>query len=103
MEVQILIRFFAAALAGALLGTVYFGGLWLTIERIQRTSRPGILLFASFIVRLGVAMAGFYLVAGGELGRLAACLAAFLVTRWLFIKRLQPVPKNRHDIIGQAE
>lgn len=103
MDVQTFTRILAAALAGALLGGLYFGGLWLTIERVQRSKRPGFLLFISFLIRLGLVMAGFYLVAGGDLGRLVACLAAFLVTRWLFIKWLQPGPKNRSDAVGQAK
>lgn len=103
MEVHITFQLTAAALAGVLLSILYFGGLWLTIGKLQQSSRPGALLFASFVVRMGLVVAGFFLVSGGDLGRLAACFAAFLVTRWVFIKRIQLGPKNQSDFAGQVE
>ena len=41
-----------AAVAGILLGIVYFGGLWLTIQRMGQTDRPVLLLMSSFVIRL---------------------------------------------------
>jgi F1F0 ATPase subunit 2 len=103
MEIEGSTRIVTAALAGGLIGILYFGGLWLTIGRMQRTKRPGLLLLASFIGRSGLALGGFYLVSGGELARLAACLGAFFLTRWLFIKKLQPEPKSHPDMLSQAD
>jgi F1F0 ATPase subunit 2 len=56
-----------AALAGILFGVIYFGGLWLTIQKMGQMDRPILLLTGSFILRLALVMAGFYLVSNGRL------------------------------------
>jgi F1F0 ATPase subunit 2 len=59
--------FVIAALAGILFGIIYFGGLWLTIQKMSQVNRPILLLTGSFIVRLGLVLVGFYLVSNGRL------------------------------------
>jgi len=79
-----------AASAGLALGLFYFGGLWLTVRKISCSRRPGLLMFGSFVVRLLVTLCGFYLVMDGSLERVLACLAGFLVMRFVltrFVKR----------------
>lgn len=84
----------ASALVGVLLGIVYFGGLWLTVQRIERANHPVAILAASFIVRLGLVLVGFYLISDGRIERLVACLAAFFLTRLLIVKRVEPAPER---------
>jgi F1F0 ATPase subunit 2 len=79
-----------AALAGILFGIIYFGGLWLTIQKMSQVNRPVILLIASFIVRLGLVLIGFYLIANGRIEMLAVSLITFFITRFFFISRIQP-------------
>ena len=75
-------------LAGAGLGGLYFGGLWLTVARIADARRPRLLLALSALARLAGAVAVFYglLQAGWEV--LAAALVGFLAARqaWLAAK-----------------
>ena len=52
-----------AALAGLLLGIFFFGGLWWTIQKGLSSNHPGLWFFGSLIVRTGVVLIGFYLVA----------------------------------------
>ncbi len=75
------INLMPAAVAGAALGLLYFGGLWLTVRRISCSARPALLMFGSFVVRLLAALCGFYLVMNGSWERLLACLAGFLAVR----------------------
>lgn len=84
----------ASALAGVLLGTMYFGGLWLTVQRIERANHPVAILATSFIVRLGLVLVGFYLISDGRIERLVACLVAFFLTRLFFVKRIQPATER---------
>jgi F1F0 ATPase subunit 2 len=72
-----------AGLAGAGLGIVYFGGLWLTVRWLPRTQWPGLLTLGSLLVRLGGTLVGFYLVMAGRWERLLACLAGFVLVRFL--------------------
>jgi len=65
-----------AMLAGSLLGTVFFGGLWWTIQRSDRSNGPALLFGCSFLIRTFLAVAGFYFVSRGDCW--PACLAFFL-------------------------
>ena len=58
-------------LAGVLLGTIFFGGLWWTIPRGVSSKQPAALFFFSLLLRTGIALAGFYFVARGDWRRVA--------------------------------
>jgi F1F0 ATPase subunit 2 len=89
-----------SALAGALLGLAYFGGLWLTIKKLRQSARPAWLLAASYIIRLAVVLVGFYLVSAGRIERLAVSLLAFLIARFLMIRHFQPHPERSAETNG---
>jgi len=86
-----------AWVAGAGLGAFFFGGLWWTVRRSTSSPRPASLFFASALLRMGVALGGFYLVGGGQWERLLACLAGFLMARlvatWLIPPAGSPAPR----------
>jgi F1F0 ATPase subunit 2 len=79
-----------SALAGIILGILYFGGLWLTITKMRTLKNPGIFLTLSFILRTVIVIGGFYLISAGHLERLAVAMLAFFVTRFVFIKYFSP-------------
>ncbi len=92
-----------AALAGLLLGLFYFGGLWLTVRGITCGKRPGMLMLASFVLRLLVALSGFYMVMDGGPGRLIACLGGFLLMRYILtkaVKRGEPAVQLSDESAG---
>jgi F1F0 ATPase subunit 2 len=82
-------------LAGAILGVIFFGGLWWTIHRALSSTRPAIWFLASLLLRTVLALSGFYLVSRGDWRKLAACLLGFLATR-IAMTRLarEPVDKG---------
>jgi F1F0 ATPase subunit 2 len=75
-------------IAGIGFGLFYFGGLWLTVQRLEVTAHPGLLLVGSYIVRTLVVVWCFYLVMRGSWPRLLACLAGFWAVRLLLTARL---------------
>jgi F1F0 ATPase subunit 2 len=81
---------FLALLAGIVLGFVYFGGLWYTVQRINQAKHQALLFIGSFLLRTLVVLVGFYLVADGRIERIAVSLLGFLVARQYIIKRAQP-------------
>ncbi|MDD3293848.1 MAG: ATP synthase subunit I [Geobacteraceae bacterium] len=87
--ISIISKFSIAALAGLLLGLFYFGGLCLTVRAITCGKRPEMLMLASFVLRLLVALSGFYLVMDGSSGRLIACLSGFLLMRYVLTKAVK--------------
>lgn len=76
-----------ALIAGGLLGAMFFGGLWWTVRKGVSSPRPALWFFASMLLRMGIAVGGFYFVAGGQWERLLACLVGFLLAR-LVVTRL---------------
>ena len=49
--------------AGGLLGAFFFGGLWWTVRKGASSQRPALWFFGSMLLRSGVVLIGFYLVA----------------------------------------
>ena len=88
-------------LAGVLLGTFFFGGLWWTIRSSPPSQWSGLLFTASLLIRMAVAVTGFYLVSHGEWRKLVACLAGFLLAR-IAVTRLIHLPSARSTRIPQA-
>jgi F1F0 ATPase subunit 2 len=79
--------------AGLLLGAMFFGGLWWTVQRGLASSRPALWFGGSLLLRTGIALGGFYFVAAGSLGRMIVCLLGFIVAR-LIVTRLTAIPEN---------
>lgn len=69
------------ALAGALLGAFFFGGLWWTVRQCVNVRHPALWLFASLLLRMSVALTAFYLLGRGHWQRLLMCVLGFLVAR----------------------
>ncbi len=90
-----------AALAGVVLGAMFFGGLWWTVRHALHARHPALWFVGSALLRMGLALGGFYWVgvgvaggaggAGGAAGagqgaswqRLLACLIGFTLARVL--------------------
>jgi F1F0 ATPase subunit 2 len=80
-------------LGGAMLGVVFFGGLWLTVSRLT-AGRGGVFLVPlSLVARLGVLAAGLVLAAQFGPFALLACLLGTLVVRSVAV-RLVRVPSG---------
>ena len=88
-----------ALAAGVALGAFYFGGLWWTVVRGVAARHAPRWLVASLLLRTGVAMFGFYLVAHGSWQRLLVCLCGFAMAR-LIVTRCTalaaPRPASTH-------
>ena len=78
-------------LTGVLLGAFFFGGLWWTIRSSPPSQWSGLLFAGSLLIRMAVAVTGFYLLSHGEWRKLVACLAGFLLAR-ITVTRLVRLP-----------
>jgi F1F0 ATPase subunit 2 len=76
--------------AGGVLGVIFFGGLWWTVERLASSPRPGLWMLGSLLLRMSVTLAGFYLASGGRWGRMLACLAGFIMARLVVMRLCRP-------------
>ena len=93
-------------LAGVLLGTIFFGGLWWTIRKGVSSKQPAALFFFSLLLRTGIALTGFYVVARGDWRRVLACLVGFFLARilvtWLTRMPIAKTATKRVQIVGEV-
>ena len=76
-----------ALATGILLGAIFFGGLWWTVQKGVSSKRPALWFFGSLLLRTSIALVGFYFIARGHWERLLVCLLGFVVAR-LIVMRL---------------
>jgi len=73
--------------AGAVLGAIFFGGLYWTVRKGVSSTRPTLWFHGSALLRMSIAVGGFYVVSGAQWERLLVCLLGFalarLVVTWL--------------------
>lgn len=67
--------------AGVALGGVFFGGLWWTVRKGVSSRQPALWFIGSLLLRMTMALAGFYVVSGGHWERLVSCLLGFVLAR----------------------
>jgi F1F0 ATPase subunit 2 len=68
-------------LAGGALGTIFFGGLWWTVRKGALSRQPALWFCGSLLVRMSLALAGFYFVGSRHWERLLVCLFGFVMGR----------------------
>lgn len=78
-----------AAVAGAMLGSLYFGGLWLTVSHAQHWRNPGLGVAVSLFLRLAMVAMGLYLLGDGHWQRYAAAVPGLLLARWVWVRRIE--------------
>ncbi|MFO7529818.1 MAG: ATP synthase subunit I [Marinobacter sp.] len=75
---------------GVLLGTVFLWGLWLTVQRLPTAAHPAIMMLASLLLRFGVTLAGFLVIARiGSWEHLLVAAAGFTLPRLMIGRRLK--------------
>ncbi|NGP76571.1 hypothetical protein G3570_08000 [Balneolaceae bacterium YR4-1] len=80
-----------ALLSGALTGFIYFGGLWLTVNKIAQYKLSYTLLLLSFAVRAAFVLLVFYAMVIYHWAYLAIALISFLAMRQLLLSKLGKV------------
>jgi F1F0 ATPase subunit 2 len=81
----------AAVVTGALLGGLYFGGLWWTLRCMPRARHPLKLYFGSTVVRLAVLLAALHgVLTYLRWPLLLASLGGFIAIRFVLIGYLGP-------------
>ena len=85
-----------ALVTGVLLGVMFFGGLWWTVQKGFSSKQPALWFFGSLLLRMSIAFAGFYFVSGGHWERLLVCLLGFVMARPI-VTRLTGPPVKHHN------
>ena len=73
---------------GLVLGTFFFGGLWLTVKLAVKSKYPSLLFMLSSAFRIVVTLFGFYLITKGGLPNIVICMSGFVVARFVIMLSL---------------
>ncbi len=92
----------AAFVAGIALGTLFFGGLWLTVKKAVTAKVPALWVLGSFIFRVGIVLTGFYFISSGSWQRLVSCLIGFVVARFLVIHFTKSIDEKHIQLRKEA-
>jgi len=83
-----------ALLGGGLLGGFFFGGLWWTVRKGLASQSPVFWFFGGMILRMSIALAGFYYIGSEDWRRWLACLIGFVMARQV-VSRLIRTPVDQ--------
>ena len=89
--------------AGVLLGAVFFGGLWLSIEKGRKSKHPALWFSGSLLLRMSITLAGFYFVGHVHWERMMICLLGFIIARFILVRLIGiPREENKNHIEQEA-
>lgn len=89
MGMNELLQVVMVLLAGMLLGALFFGGLWWTVQKGLSARQPALWFGTSMVLRGAIVLAGFYFVSGADFKRLLLCLLGFIVARFIISMRVR--------------
>ncbi len=70
---------------GIILGIVFFGGLYITVDKMRDVKNPSILLILSFVFRMAVLLGGLYLVSRNGFKDMLFALLGIVIMKLLMI------------------
>ena len=85
-----------AMVTGVLLGVIFFGGLWWTVQKGVSSKRSALWFFGSLWLRTSIALAGFYFIAHGHWERLSVCLLGFIIARLIVTRLTRAAEKPKY-------
>jgi F1F0 ATPase subunit 2 len=90
------LRLMLALATGVLLGAIFFGGLWWTIQKGVSSKWSALWFFGSLLVRTSMVLAGFYFIARGHWQRLIVGLIGFVIARFIVTRITQSAEKQTY-------
>jgi F1F0 ATPase subunit 2 len=88
--------------AGFLLGAIFFGGLWWTVQKGMSSRRPAFWFLGSLLIRTSIAISGFYFVSDGHWERLLICLFGFFVMRQVVVRLTRLPEEDQNQLTKEA-
>ncbi len=68
------------------MGILFFGGLWFTVKKALVSKKPVLWFLGSLIIRVGIALLGFYYFSLGKWYNMLICLLGFVVARYMVMR-----------------
>jgi len=94
MNLNLIIQLILSLVTGMLLGAIFFGGLWMTVQKLQEARRPWLLFLVSSLGRTAITIAGFWLIGiwlapTDQWQRILICLVGFIIVRHVFTRQIK--------------
>ncbi len=96
------LRLALALAAGLVIGAIFFGGLWWTVHHGIRRERPALWFVGSLLLRVAIALGGFYLVGREHWQPLVPCLIGFITARLAITRLMHEPPSARSAAIAEV-
>ncbi|AKB50887.1 ATP synthase protein I [Methanosarcina barkeri str. Wiesmoor] len=97
-----ILNLFLSLIAGFLLGAVFFGGLWWTVQKGLSSRKPAFWFLGSLLIRISIVIAGFYFVSDGHWERLLICLFGFFVMRHIIVRLTRLPEEDQNQLTKEA-
>lgn len=81
-------------LIGLFLGVLYFGGLYFTTQRFNNAKSPALFMILSFVLRMGVLIAGFYYLSKSGSKNILIGLLAVMLVRFIMLFNIKNHPSK---------
>ena len=85
-----------ACASGGGIGAIFFGGLWWTVQKGVSSKQSALWFLGSMLLRICIALTGFYFIYGGHEERLLVCLLGFIIAR-IIVTWLTGSPLEQHN------
>jgi F1F0 ATPase subunit 2 len=69
-------------MGGLVLGLLFFGGLYASVDRLTTAKYPALMMLGSTVARMTVLLAGVYLLMQGEVRNAAAALVGIVIAKF---------------------
>lgn len=89
-----LISMLLVLVGGFALGILFFGGLWLTVKKAVSSQRPALWFVSSLLIRVSIALIGFYYLSQGNWKNLLISLSGFILARSFVLYRTRSAEEN---------
>lgn len=77
-----------AFIVGVFVGSLFFGGLYLTVKKLTSLKYPALFMMLSLIVRLVILAGGIYLIMDGGIKNVLSAIAGIILVRFVMIAKL---------------
>lgn len=88
--------------AGAVLGAIFFGGLWWTVSKGLSSKRATFWFMGSMLLRTCIVLLGFYFILGDSWQRLLVGLLGFVIVR-IIIRWLTRVTEQSNQLSQKVD
>ena len=87
-----------ALIVGFIIGTIFYYGLWFTIQKGVKSALPALWFLVSFLLRTSIALIGFYYISHDHWQRLPVSLIGFLIARYVITRITKPNKEKQIQI-----